>query len=123
MSELWTMQFLPLQAGKDRTGLVSALILATAGCSDDQILEDYIRSDSHKKVALAGIENKPELRGLDVTKFEGAPIEAMQEALHYMRSRYGSPELYMRHIGFGMDKQARLRDLLSSKDWKPLYTR
>ena len=31
------------KAGKDRTGLMVALILAATGCTDEQILKDYIR--------------------------------------------------------------------------------
>ena len=31
------------KAGKDRTGLLAALILAAAGCNDERILRDYIR--------------------------------------------------------------------------------
>ena len=31
------------KAGKDRSGLLAALILAAAGCDDEQILRDYIR--------------------------------------------------------------------------------
>ena len=32
------------KAGKDRTGIISALVLAVAGCDDEQIIKDYIRS-------------------------------------------------------------------------------
>lgn len=31
------------RAGKDRTGLVAALVLAVAGASEEQIVEDYAR--------------------------------------------------------------------------------
>lgn len=71
-----------------------------------------LRSDSHKKVALAGIENRPELKGLDKTKFEGAPAEAMEEALTYLRRRYGSPQQYLSKIGFREDSQKRMAELL-----------
>jgi len=71
-----------------------------------------IRSDGYKKVALAGIESKPELRGLDHSKFEGAPAEAMEEALMYLRRRYGSPQEYLSYIGFKQDRQAQMAELL-----------
>ncbi|GAX79749.1 hypothetical protein CEUSTIGMA_g7190.t1 [Chlamydomonas eustigma] len=100
------------KAGKDRTGLISALILGVAGCSDEEIVADYIKSDSFRKVALAGIENKKELRGLDFSKFEGAPAEAMEEALLYIRSKYGSPSDYLVSIGFGEAVQTEMRLLL-----------
>ena len=34
-------------AGKDRTGIISAIILNILGCSRDQILEDYLISEQH----------------------------------------------------------------------------
>lgn len=36
------------KAGKDRTGIISALVLTVAGCSDEQIVKDYIRSVTWK---------------------------------------------------------------------------
>jgi hypothetical protein len=39
------------------------------------------RSDEYHKVALAGIEHKPELAGLDRAAFERSPPEAMRGLL------------------------------------------
>ena len=97
-----------------------AHVAARAASRSDPPLPPH-RSDSHRKVALAGIENKPELKGLDLSKFEGAPVEAMQEALRYIRRYYGSPQRYMSGIGFGVEKQARLAELMLSETWRPLY--
>jgi hypothetical protein len=74
------------------------------------------RSESFRKVALAGIENKKELRGLDFSKFEGAPAEAMEEALLYMRTKYGSPAAYLSSIGFGDDAQNEMKLILLQHD-------
>ena len=38
-------------AGKDRTGIISALVLAVAGCSDEQVIKDYIRSGAEVEIA------------------------------------------------------------------------
>ncbi len=32
-----------MQAGKDRTGIIAALVLACSGASDEQIIEDYAK--------------------------------------------------------------------------------
>ncbi|KAG2499238.1 hypothetical protein HYH03_002817 [Edaphochlamys debaryana] len=104
------------RAGKDRTGLVAAAVLAVAGASEEQIVADYTRSDAFHRVALAGLEKREELAGLDRAKFERAPPEAMRATLEYVRRRYGSFSGYLTHIGFGPEKQRRLRELLLSSD-------
>eukprot|EP00798_Chlamydomonas_sp_ICE-L_P008168 gene8168-1423_t len=98
------------KAGKDRTGIIAMLVLSCCGVPENAILSDYVRSDSIRKVALAGIENKPELKGLDHSKFQGAPMDAMESALDYLRSKYGSPRAYLTSIGFGPDRQDRLAE-------------
>lgn len=103
------------RAGKDRTGLVAALVLSTAGASDQQIVEDYARSNAYHKVALAGLESREELAGLDRAAFEKAPPEVMEATLKHMRSRYGSVAHYLTLIGFSPDKQRRLRERLTGE--------
>ena len=107
------------KAGKDRTGLLAALILANAGASDEAILADYERSDAHHAVALAGLERMPELVDLNRAVFERAPREAMASALGHLRERYGGVRSYLDAIGFGRDRQRRLRDALAAADGPP----
>ncbi|GIL99137.1 hypothetical protein Vretimale_4363 [Volvox reticuliferus] len=104
------------RAGKDRTGLVAALVLAVAGASEEDIVEDYARSDAYHRVALAGLESREELAGLDRAQFERAPPEVMRATLDHIRRRYGSMAEYLTRVGFGPDRQQRLRDLLTG-DW------
>lgn len=40
-----------MQAGKDRTGIIAALVLACSGASDVQIVEDYARCCQHTLLA------------------------------------------------------------------------
>uniref|UniRef100_A0A7S3VR57 Tyrosine specific protein phosphatases domain-containing protein n=1 Tax=Dunaliella tertiolecta TaxID=3047 RepID=A0A7S3VR57_DUNTE len=101
------------KAGKDRTGIIAALVLACSGATDLQIVDDYARSDAFHAVALAGIENKPELAGLDRAAFERAPAGAMRETIAYINQQYGSLAAYMTHIGFGPERQQQLRQLLT----------
>jgi hypothetical protein len=51
------------------------------GATDDQIIADYVKSDSWHHMALAGIENDSRIATLDRAKFERAPAEAMRHAL------------------------------------------
>eukprot|EP00195_Chlamydomonas_chlamydogama_P013534 CAMPEP_0202890628 /NCGR_PEP_ID=MMETSP1392-20130828/968_1 /ASSEMBLY_ACC=CAM_ASM_000868 /TAXON_ID=225041 /ORGANISM="Chlamydomonas chlamydogama, Strain SAG 11-48b" /LENGTH=312 /DNA_ID=CAMNT_0049574231 /DNA_START=219 /DNA_END=1157 /DNA_ORIENTATION=- len=104
------------KAGKDRTGLVAALVLAACGCPEPLIVEDYAMSDSYHRMALAGIENNPELRGLNRAVFEAAPRQAITEALQYLHCQYGGPHMYMQKIGFLEQQQQRLKELLTTAD-------
>lgn len=65
------------------------------------------RSDSYRKAALAGLEHKPELRGIDLSKFEGSPAEALEDAFEYLNRRYGSALRYLAACGFGYEEQVR----------------
>ncbi|KAJ1495196.1 hypothetical protein T484DRAFT_1763145 [Baffinella frigidus] len=43
--------------GKDRTGLVSALLLLAAGATHEEVIADYARSDGMDEIALGGIKS------------------------------------------------------------------
>lgn len=48
-------------AGKDRTGVVSALLLKRLGASEDIIIDDYMKSkDNLKKMLNAYVKDHPE---------------------------------------------------------------
>ncbi|KAF6253028.1 protein-tyrosine phosphatase-like protein [Scenedesmus sp. NREL 46B-D3] len=100
------------KAGKDRTGLLAALLLSVLGASEEAILQDYVISDKFHIVALAGLEQNPKVTGLDRTKFERAPREAMHTALQFIRETYGSIPQYLTAAGFGQGEQQELRQLL-----------
>lgn len=100
------------KAGKDRTGLVAALLLSTLGASEEQILQDYVISDKYHMVALAGLEENPRVTGLDRTKFERAPREAMHHALQFISEKFGGVQQYLVKAGFGLEEQEELRQLL-----------
>ena len=104
------------KAGKDRTGLISALVLAICGADESTIIADYVASNTAqmKVVAMAGIEMKKELDGIDRSKFEGAPQEALEEALSFVKSKHGSINGYLCSIGFDEEKQVRLRSACKS---------
>lgn len=99
-------------AGKDRTGLVCALLLGTAGVADDVIVEDYALSqklltdpsDEFRQMALAhGYEEH------EYDRLMTADPAAMQDVLGRFRRHYGGIAGYLSAIGFGAEAQARLR--------------
>jgi protein tyrosine/serine phosphatase len=103
--------------GKDRTGLIAALVLAACGLSEDEIVADYVRSDGVHEVALGGIEKDSDLAGMDQAVFAAAPPEAMRGLMQYPKERYGGMRQYMEYIGFGREQQAALRRAMTDGDW------
>jgi protein-tyrosine phosphatase len=74
-------------AGRDRTGLIVALLLGIAGVSAPTIVADYILSFS-------------------------TTAEAMETTLSYLESAYGGVEAYLRAAGVTKHGIARLRSRL-----------
>jgi len=106
-------------AGKDRTGVFSAVILGLLGVSDADIVADYVlthevveaihergRRDYPDAAATWG-ELPPALRG--------AEAETMEDMIVGMRKEWGSWEGYATDIGVTPDVIARLRAALLTK--------
>jgi protein-tyrosine phosphatase len=83
-------------AGKDRTGVLAALVLALVGVSDDDVADDYGMSAASMESLIAWLaENFPEARDAMVNQpsaFMQAPAGAMHRFLDAVRARYGSVE-------------------------------
>ena len=103
-------------AGKDRTGVLAALVLALLGVSDEDIAADYHLSEPamdrmvewlrvHRPEAIDHMAQQP-------AAFLACPPEAMLRFLDAMRDRHGSTQAYLREIGVGEDVGATLRDRL-----------
>jgi protein-tyrosine phosphatase len=101
--------------GKDRTGVMAALILSVCGVSEDEIIADYARSDGIHKVALGGLEKMRDVQGMDEEIFSRAPPEAMRKLMDWSRERYGERGLvdYLVYVGFGEERQRQLRVALT----------
>jgi protein-tyrosine phosphatase len=81
-------------AGKDRTGMVAALLLSLLGVSDDVIADDYARTTSglaplEAEFAFLSGENPDQKRAL-FRAFSEAPPGVMLAFLHGLRRRFGS---------------------------------
>ena len=102
-------------AGKDRTGLVIALLLATLGVSAETIAEDYAMSGQYleplfERWRLDAIE-----RGADMSLFEwemSADPEVMSETLSHLDNRYGGVEGYLQSLNLPQTFAGDLRSTL-----------
>jgi len=102
--------------GKDRTGLVIALALRTAGADMDAVVADYALTEAnlmerHAEWVDAATDpverRRRELLG-------PAPSSAMRRVLEEIERRHGSAEAYLRDAGVSADDIERLRRRLAA---------
>jgi len=98
--------------GKDRTGIVSALLLSVCGVRDEDIIADYCVSqvylrEMYRYMAQFAPEGKTE-PDLEDAFFSTSPknMETLLDAIH---ERYGSAEEYLRSCGVGDADIAAIR--------------
>lgn len=103
-------------AGKDRTGVLAALVLASLGIPDDIIVADYHLSAGAVEQLVAWLAaTRPDL-GEEMSRqpkaFLSCPPEAMQTFLDALRARHGSVEEYLLGIGVAPSALTALRSNL-----------
>ena len=103
-------------AGKDRTGLLTALILSALGVADEVIMQEYLLSNyyRHEKMErnarlgahILGIETESSRAIMDVRP------NYLEASFHAIIEKYGSTEQYLQ-TAIGLEEQdlAKLRDL------------
>lgn len=107
-------------AGKDRTGLVAAVLLSVLGVSEKDILDDYeltgrYRTTEHVQASVTRMGESTQLAPEVVAGILRAPRWAMQSALAQLRERYGSFDGYLTGpAGAATDVPDRLRERLLS---------
>lgn len=98
--------------GKDRTGIVTAMVLSCLGKNHSFIASDYALSE----VELAPIKDRVHAEIVGQfhmsENFTVAKAEHMLGALKYLENNYGSVSEYMTSIGFGLKDQERLKNNL-----------
>jgi protein-tyrosine phosphatase len=81
-------------AGKDRTGVVSAMLLGAAGVRQDAIIADYVRTDKNMFRVLQRLNEAPELPpGVDeemVAEFLATPTQAIERVLEIFDDHRGA---------------------------------
>lgn len=108
-------------AGKDRTGVAVALLLATLGVSEHDIVEDYALSqERYSDALLAELEGKfaeMSVNLADVRTFFDARAEVMAGLLRYIERTYGDAEGFLTdRAGLDTDEIAALRRALAVPD-------
>eukprot|EP00890_Picochlorum_soloecismus_P003062 jgi/Picsp_1/3757/NSC_06592-R1_protein len=98
--------------GKDRTGLLSALVLACCDVPLDDIVSDYTKSNDIHQIALGGVEKMKDVQGVDASLFSSAPREAMIQTFAYIDKKYGSVHEYLDDIGFSFLSQNELKQAM-----------
>jgi protein tyrosine/serine phosphatase len=102
--------------GKDRTGLVSALLLRLAGVETEVIAADYAASEANLAPRLpAWIDDADnEVDRERRRKLMRTPAEAMVQTLDELDRRYGGVEQYLRAAGLTDEQLDRLRARLAA---------
>ena len=98
-------------AGKDRTGVVAALLLSVAGVPREAIAEDYALSRPGLLPLLQewlAAERDPDVRDHMRRRFECQP-STMRAVLEHLDKRYGGVAAYLRCVGVDPASQERLR--------------
>jgi protein-tyrosine phosphatase len=98
-------------AGKDRTGMLAAIILDLCDTPFDAIVQDYslsanVYAEMNDHQAMVGALSQ---RNLDAKTFLGAPPQVMRDILAAIQAEYGSVEGYCDWIGFGPEQREKLR--------------
>ncbi len=89
-------------AGKDRTGLIAALMLGAVGVAANDIAEDYAETSQHITHLVNQWRDYAVKNGHDLQKLErdsGATAETMLNTLDYLTERYGSVRDYLVRCG------------------------
>lgn len=93
-------------AGKDRTGVVAAILLLHAGVRTDEIIRDYVLTREYGKERLALVQKN--FPGIDMRIV--TPCEAfMTEFLRLFKERYRNTKQYFRRLGLSADEIELLR--------------
>jgi len=105
-------------AGKDRTGILASLVLATLGVSDKSIIEDYELTNRSLAPHLAWAKVNDPAEAAEIAarppwlrRTSGPVIEAFLERT---RSTYGSIENYLSELGIGPETQGLRNRLLEA---------
>lgn len=105
-------------AGKDRTGVLCALLLSLAGAPDQAIAEEYALTESGlgpwlETLVQAVLKTSPHYSREGARRMAGARKQSILAALQTLKSDYGGAEGYVRaKLGLGEGEIAILKRAL-----------
>ncbi|WP_105438401.1 tyrosine-protein phosphatase [Neorhizobium sp. T25_13] len=103
-------------AGKDRTGVISALLLANAGVDEATIVEDYALTATISGPLIARLRERALGRGTSPELVDivlASEPRSMRQALDHIRYRHDGIGAYLSSLGFDETARERLRNRLA----------
>lgn len=98
-------------AGKDRTGVVSMLLLLLAQVYEDDIIVDYQISYTYIRADIIKMhKDNPDLPAF----LGGSKLEYMEETLKLFFTKYKSIENYFKYLGFNKKEIRKIKEKLVS---------
>lgn len=95
--------------GKDRTGLIIALLQSIAGVVRSDVLDDYCRSEELIAPSAQKLGPRLDKMGLDSKIFLSTPRSVMEDTLNWLDSQPGGLSGWLEENGLSADEQAAIR--------------
>ncbi|WP_186375827.1 tyrosine-protein phosphatase [Hyella patelloides] len=99
--------------GKDRTGIITALLLAMAGVPITTIAEDYHLSERHLAPLYDRMRSKAVREGF--THLLESPPQTIIDTFTYLDRDYGGVNNYLKNIGLNLEISDRLKMMLTKE--------
>lgn len=103
-------------AGKDRTGLIAALLLGLAEVEDRHIIADYAQTAPLIVDLVAEFLQLAQEKGMDIDAYKKllkCEPQTMQKALNHVHETYGSIPQYLQQAGLDKATRTRLTKLMT----------
>ncbi len=103
-------------AGKDRTGIIVALLLDLVGVDHDTIVHDYALTDIYLEPLRDNFRDFARDAGLDMVQYEhmiSCRPEYIRQFLDHLYARYGGAESYLLQAGMTPRQLERIREELT----------
>jgi protein tyrosine/serine phosphatase len=98
-------------AGRDRTGLIVAVMLAAIDVPDDEIIADYVASDAELAAEYVRFKSLNPDKASEIDAAVTKRAWVMGQTLSAIRATLGGAGAYLRSAGVTDDDLIRLRDL------------
>ena len=102
-------------AGKDRTGVITALALGAIGVPDLTIIADYALTARYIQPLLDDLRQQAQARGVPSVPYEKileSRPETMKATLDYLDTTYGGVCNYLEMIGVSGNQISQLQQIL-----------
>ncbi len=105
-------------AGKDRTGMVVALLLDLLGVDRETIVQDYALTDTYLEPMRPSLRENASKYGLDMVQYEhmiSCQPEYIEAMLDHLHEEYGGAEAYLLQAGMTPEQLEAIRTNLTEQ--------